>query len=201
MKFLETISGLFDRKSAGTEILPIQSIPQNKLAISSPYDFTDDAQLRALAQDRRDGITSWVLAGDMVEFFAKLDAYNEGREDAQKINLKLTRSMSERLGEWREKGLHRISDLPQTSGPLVLEGELFLRYMGPQAIGENDMAFECHGQVARAYYHADPLNTNISIQALTGRWSKFEFGMQNGFLDDCFLPASYSLRKPQPHLG
>ena len=150
--------------------------------------WADDAQLRALAQESEDGITNWILASDMREFYAGFDRFNATRDEASKVRLRLSKSASDQIQEYRQKGFHKTSELPQTTGPLILQGETLLRYMGPQSIGEDHMVFEAYGEFARAFYHADPFNTNMNIEMGDGSWAKIEFGMGNPL--DQFFPVA-----------
>ena len=208
MSFLNTLMTLFHKNSCGTDLTPADS-QNSQLKISDkrdvdrrgPVAWTDDTELRALAQESSDGITNWVLASDMAEFYSRLDQFNETREDSAKIRMRLTQDASDYIKTLREKGLHKASELrlPE-NGPLVLEGEMLVRVMGPQSIGDNHMLFEMNGHQARAFYHADPMNTNINIQSLRGKWVRIEFGMDNHF-DDCFLPKDFVSKRPVFALG
>jgi len=75
--------------------------------------FTDDAALRRLAGEYKNGATNWVLAGDLEEILTGIDHINATRLERgiPAITVKLETAASEALTGMMDAGLHRTTPI------------------------------------------------------------------------------------------
>jgi hypothetical protein len=181
-----------------------QKKPETAAGLALPETETvwnDDAQLRGLAQDYREGRTKWILASDMAELYANLDAANAGPADAGKISLHLIAPVSDWLAKLRADGLHLESEHRKTDGPLSLTGEAGMRLLGPQFIDEGHMAVSYGSRHFPAGYFASPLDTDITLIREDGAPLRLNFGIGTDFAGAIalmLLPEAPKPAGPQP---
>jgi hypothetical protein len=184
--------GLLSRLPVLSGLKSIFTSKADAASLTNVTEWHGDAVLRKLAQDYRDNKTKWVLASDMSEFFTKLDAYNEGRSDKDKIRIRVSDSAHDYLCCAIRMNSH---------APVDMKDEITLeklhQHMGPQTIGEDHLRVQRGGNILRAYYHADPMNMNLNIEGPDGKWHGIEFGMGDAF--GAVFPALPSANGPSVH--
>lgn len=155
-----------------------------------PLVWGDDSELRALAQDSRDGITNWVVANDLRELFGNVAAYNQSRPESEHIRVEVMGEVSEKIAEWREKNLHNPekNGMKKQEGPLVLNGDAVLKAFGPSSVG--GMRLRVGEQTAAMSYHHNVIETYIDIETPAGESKKIYF--TGGYVEE--MAQTLSLR-------
>ena len=110
-------------------------------------EWSDDAPLRQLASDSASGKTDWVLAADMHDFLAALDAYNSARAPDTQVRVSIS-----------AKQVAAITAASNAGYPDC----------GPQILTERDMRFICGDAVVPASYSASPTFVNVNIHTRNG---------------------------------
>ena len=184
--------GLLSRLPVLSGLKSIFTPKADTSSVATSGEWHNDSVLRKLAQDYRDDKTKWVLASDMSEFFTKLDAYNEGRCDREKVRVRISDMAYDYLSCHIRRNSHAPVDMKDG-----VTMEKLAQHMGPQDIGADHLCVQRGGNILRASYHADPMNTNLNIEGPDGKWHKIEFGMDDAFGN--VFPALPSANGPSVH--